>query len=853
MASRRKLPNLKISVDNTQSSDDSDVEVAISDASGFGGDDSVEDKKARSNVRLEDGEVHEGDEHDVLSIGGTEPTERRFLSRSALRQNDVVYGPRIYENKTGNFVTGVDITSEEASVKREKRARRFGTLSTPKQPITDVDIKNLYKSLGMSTDTLDQDVRGWRTEAIMLRGTENMSTKDVFDYFSEYAPKGVEWIDDFSCNVLWQDKLTPARALLKLSSSMEEVGATEKPLEVDGQHFHGISPLNRDKQKDNPEGVTEANKIVTNEISDSDGNAVSKVPERANTQATPAADDRTHNEQVLNVLMDDAMELDYDDNLDLTEEDPIDKALSTWANFSQNKKVKAEHAKEMERKRSEKHTEKERISKKEKTHQEVVIKEEKDFSEKSGTRNNETGKKSVPEFQVHDQTRPVSSKTHAKNSSSKLDRSKDKSKAAEVRKPVTKKRNEKMDTSGESDSDSSSSRSSSSGSRSSLSSSSGSSSSSDSDSESGSESSASSVDTIKAKQRKSRERRDKEHDARKNARRAAPPPILPQAREKVDIPWPPGWWRLGIPYHKAKYLFMRYAMKADKKLPGAEKRSQYYVKHGNPNFGGIVGFISKSRKRRLRNVDKEEPVEEEIDSLDVVKKEENVEGAQSRLAGRVGTRGEVGGSRRRDAEDETDKPKLKAGRDLRDLLNRDVSAIQHDPEKTEANNDSDDEMDYGAELERLMGDDAPPVKKRFMRMHADDEEEKIQAKRLLSVQKDTSRWPRGDYSSEDEVEEVDDFEPEEPLRPRRKEWVDYDNVEDDDPFNLFGTSRRGPPKNVVDNDDNHSGEENEDNGDYRRTFRRDDDRPGRDVRQRLGTSDLRAKIQGLKRVNNRTW
>lgn len=38
-------------------------------------------------------------------------------------------------------------------------------------------------------------------------------------------------------------------------------------------------------------------------------------------------------------------------------------------------------------------------------------------------------------------------------------------------------------------------------------------------------------------------------------------------------------------------------------------------------------------------------------------------------------------------------------------------------------------MDYGAELERLMGDDAPPVKKRFMRMHADDEEEKIQAKR----------------------------------------------------------------------------------------------------------------------------
>ena len=46
--------------------------------------------------------------------------------------------------------------------------------------------------------------------------------------------------------------------------------------------------------------------------------------------------------------------------------------------------------------------------------------------------------------------------------------------------------------------------------------------------------------------------------------------------------------------------------------------------------------------------------------------------------------------------------------------------------------DSDDEMDYGAELERLMSvdeEEGPPVKKRFMRMHADDEEAKMKSKR----------------------------------------------------------------------------------------------------------------------------
>lgn len=70
--------------------------------------------------------------------------------------------------------------------------------------------------------------------------------------------------------------------------------------------------------------------------------------------------------------------------------------------------------------------------------------------------------------------------------------------------------------------------------------------------------------------------------------------------EIKNIPWPPGRWRLGYPYPKTKYLFLRYATKADKKLPGAEKRSKYYVKYGNPNFGGAVGLLSNSRKRKFR-------------------------------------------------------------------------------------------------------------------------------------------------------------------------------------------------------------------------------------------------------------
>ena len=38
-----------------------------------------------------------------------------------------------------------------------------------------------------------------RPDAILLFGVSEMSTKDVFDYFQDYIPGSIEWIDDISC------------------------------------------------------------------------------------------------------------------------------------------------------------------------------------------------------------------------------------------------------------------------------------------------------------------------------------------------------------------------------------------------------------------------------------------------------------------------------------------------------------------------------------------------------------------------------------------------------------------------------------------------------------------------------
>ncbi|KAM9333059.1 nuclear cap-binding protein subunit 3 [Pholidichthys leucotaenia] len=52
---------------------------------------------------------------------------------------------------------------------------------------------------------------------------------------------------------------------------------------------------------------------------------------------------------------------------------------------------------------------------------------------------------------------------------------------------------------------------------------------------------------------------------------------------------------------KGNTLMLRFATQDDKKEPGAARRSRYYMKYGNPNYGGMKGILSNSWKRRYHN------------------------------------------------------------------------------------------------------------------------------------------------------------------------------------------------------------------------------------------------------------
>lgn len=115
-------------------------------------------------------------------------------------------------NPADTFTTGIDIFSQEERLKMEERAKRFGLTEKLKE-LSNVE-DELYSSMGVVDDENDKNVR---LNVIHMRGTEEMSTNDVFKYFQDYAPKSIEWINDVSCNVVWFDNVTAARAMLGLS------------------------------------------------------------------------------------------------------------------------------------------------------------------------------------------------------------------------------------------------------------------------------------------------------------------------------------------------------------------------------------------------------------------------------------------------------------------------------------------------------------------------------------------------------------------------------------------------------------------------------------------------------------
>ncbi|XP_030761719.1 nuclear cap-binding protein subunit 3-like [Sitophilus oryzae] len=119
--------------------------------------------------------------------------------------------PPTSENKisTGIFTTGINVFDKNEELKLQERAKRFALKPDEIHSFTDENLQELYDSLGIKPSN-EKEIK---FEKIHLLGLDDMGAEDILDYFAGYAPDGIEWIDGNSCNLVWLDSFSAARAM----------------------------------------------------------------------------------------------------------------------------------------------------------------------------------------------------------------------------------------------------------------------------------------------------------------------------------------------------------------------------------------------------------------------------------------------------------------------------------------------------------------------------------------------------------------------------------------------------------------------------------------------------------------
>ncbi|XP_059829695.1 nuclear cap-binding protein subunit 3 isoform X1 [Hypanus sabinus] len=192
---------------------------------------SVSDPEPGEHGSASEPESERGREEEPMEVeeGEIEPEADKLGSISVRRSlKDLLPDTsRRYENKAGTFITGIDVTSKEAVERKEQRARRFHFRA---------EVNVTQRKVVLDKEVLREAIPKVRLEALHVIGVDEMSTEEIFAYFKEYPPSSIEWIDDSSCNVVWLDDVTAARAMINLSVGADSSTSVDKLAGGEGRH-----------------------------------------------------------------------------------------------------------------------------------------------------------------------------------------------------------------------------------------------------------------------------------------------------------------------------------------------------------------------------------------------------------------------------------------------------------------------------------------------------------------------------------------------------------------------------------------------------------------------------------------
>lgn len=148
-----------------------------------------------------------------------------------VRDLTVLGAHRAAARRDGGFVTGFDVSGPEQAEKRRSRAERFARMdeergaaggglagAAPLGSGLNGSFQDGKPVVLAKVDPLEnrRDVaigEVVRQNVLHVFGVDDMSTEDIRKHFLEYGPSWIEWINDSSCNVTFEDDHTAVRVL----------------------------------------------------------------------------------------------------------------------------------------------------------------------------------------------------------------------------------------------------------------------------------------------------------------------------------------------------------------------------------------------------------------------------------------------------------------------------------------------------------------------------------------------------------------------------------------------------------------------------------------------------------------
>lgn len=128
------------------------------------------------------------------------------------------------------FATGFDLLSEEEQTRRKERRKRFGvTRAVERLPVQKMGKMDVLEEMRYPKG--DEELR---RDILHVYGVDLLDTDDIRTIFFGYGVKWVEWINDSSCNVAFEDDYTVKR-ILKFMSEEDVIVKKEEAEEVDAE------------------------------------------------------------------------------------------------------------------------------------------------------------------------------------------------------------------------------------------------------------------------------------------------------------------------------------------------------------------------------------------------------------------------------------------------------------------------------------------------------------------------------------------------------------------------------------------------------------------------------------------